>query len=129
MTQIEKHEKVLRVGLSALQWGETPGNLRFSLFVGDSKLAVGSLSLGGTYAYRLQERIIVDGPVAARVACCPLGKKFALLQLMSEDGWAHWEMALNAEKKPAAPTVLVDDVSLPMGRRTVISNPGEVAKM
>lgn len=99
----------VKIMVSPLQWGEQPGNVRFTLFTTSEKLPIGSLSLGGMGAHRLLERIAADGALSAQVLAN--GTRFVLTHLLADDGWVSWMEALVAAEKPVA-SVLVDEVSL-----------------
>jgi hypothetical protein len=103
----------VRLALSPLQWGERPGNLRFTLYMHTEKLPLGSISVGGLSAYRLQQRVRADGECTARVLCGNSSERFVLRELMIDGVWQDWRTALEetAASKAQAQRLLIGEMN------------------
>ena len=125
MTNISRsqREMTVKIAISPLQWGELPGNLRFSLYVTSERIPVGALSLGGVAAYKLQEKIFQEGALVARAFFGGGINRIVLTQILGDDGWVSWQEALGNLVKKQAPAILVDQLGkLPASRRDAVKN-------
>ena len=108
-----KKELTVKISVSPLQWGEKPGNLRFSIYITSERIPVGALSIGGTAAYKLQEKILHEGPLAAHVLCGGSTNRIVLTQLLADDGWMDWQEVVLGSSGKQTPRILVDQVVMP----------------
>jgi hypothetical protein len=123
MTNISKsqREMTVKIAVSPLQWGEQPGNLRFSIYVTSEKIPVGALSIGGTDAYRLQDKIFREGALEARVLCGGSTSRIVLTQILGDDGWMDWREAVSGLPQKRQERILIDQAgALPAGRRGAV---------
>jgi len=102
-TNLENKTLTVNMAISPLQWGECPGNLRFTLYKTNIANPIGSLSIGGMAAYKLQKRLESEGSVEATVVRGKIMSQFILTHLTTTNGSTPWKEALfETSEKPQA---------------------------
>jgi len=87
----ENRSLSVKMSVSFLQWGERPGNLRFTLFTASPQLPIGCVSIGGMAAYKLQKMIQTSGHIEAKVVRGGALNQFILTELLGNDGFRPWK--------------------------------------
>jgi hypothetical protein len=125
MLHPEKIQKIhdLKIVVSPLQWGVTPGNIRFSL-TSCAGIPVGGVSIGGMAAYRMQKLIVAAGPLTVHAIRGGALNNFVLTEIQTAQGFRPWKEAVFAEAVVVALTkISTRPVELPASRRAVAVAP------
>lgn len=118
-TNLENKTLTLNMAISPLQWGECPGNLRFTLYKTNIANPIGSLSIGGMAAYKLQKRLETEGSIEATVVRGKIMSQFILTHLTTANGSTPWKEALFEEAPKATKRVVRETINLDAARARV----------